>query len=50
VTSRPADNMPEWMQKQIEEQSRSVSKQDVQTARSERLLGTAENEPEELVH
>ena len=40
VTSRPADNMPQWMKKAIEEQSRSVSKQAEQSTPPERLDDT----------
>ncbi len=50
VTTRASDHCPEWMKEAIEEQSRSVSKQAEQSTPSERLLGTAENEPEEPVH
>ncbi len=50
VTPRASDHCPEWMREQIEESSRSFDKEAEQMAPSERLLGTAENEPEEPVH
>jgi hypothetical protein len=50
VTTRAIDHCPEWMREQIEESSRSFDKEAEQMAPSERLLGTAENEPEEPVH
>ncbi len=40
VTTRVADNMPQWMKEAIEEQSRSVSKQAEQSTPPERLDDT----------
>ena len=50
VTSRPADNMPEWMREAIEEQSRSVSKQAEQITPPEKLDDTEGDDRPDALH
>jgi hypothetical protein len=50
VTTRVADNMPQWMKEAIEEQSRSVSKQAEQSTPSERLGNTEGDGRTDPVH